>query len=266
MKYITYNRDFLLNDDFFNNKEIQELEKISRIIQINKNNVKNYKELFLNIAYATLRLEGYSTSYNNALLYLKTQNYQNTNHSFALDKEITILKNAYHTCNFIFNNYLNVSSFTTKTIHSMLSENLIATNGSMKIIDNEVQIRENIIYKPLSHSIEIESEFNFLFDIYKKISNPFNKCLFLQNNLAYLQYFEDCNKRTSRFMQIIAALENNIKPFLILFTNDNSTKLYDSYIESLTSYYETGSYKLSKEFFLYIYKTTPNFLKNGIKY
>lgn len=55
-----------------------------------------------------------------------------------------------------------VASLTTKTIHSMLSKNLLATKGTMKITDNEVQIRKNITYKPLSHLIELESEFNFL--------------------------------------------------------------------------------------------------------
>lgn len=67
MKYINYNRKFLLNDDFFNNKELQELEKISNINQLYKNKTR----LFENIAYSTLRLEGYNISYDNAMLYLK---------------------------------------------------------------------------------------------------------------------------------------------------------------------------------------------------
>lgn len=67
-------------------------------------------------------------------------------------------------------------------------------------------------------------------------------------------------------MQIIAALEKNILPFLLLFTNDNSMKLYDSYIDSLTYYYETGSYTLSKELFLDIYQNAHDWLQNNSKY
>ncbi|HFA7438646.1 TPA: Fic family protein [Neisseria gonorrhoeae] len=31
-----------------------------------------------------------------------------------------------------------------------------------------------------------------------KIENPFDRAVYLHNNLAYLRYFKDCNKRTAR--------------------------------------------------------------------
>jgi len=43
---------------------------------------------------------------------------------------------------------------------------------------------------------KLDDELNYLFKVSESISNPFNQALYIHNNLAYLQYFTDCNKRT----------------------------------------------------------------------
>ncbi|RLA06796.1 MAG: hypothetical protein DRQ51_08180 [Gammaproteobacteria bacterium] len=39
-----------------------------------------------------------------------------------------------------------------------------------------------------------------MFATLKLIKNPFNQAIYLHNNLAYLQYFSDSNKRLARVM------------------------------------------------------------------
>ncbi len=55
-------------------------------------------------------------------------------------------------------------------------------------------------YIPLATKEKLEDELNYLFKIGDKIKNPFDKALHIHKNLAYLQYFTDCNKRTVRLM------------------------------------------------------------------
>jgi hypothetical protein len=74
-------------------------------------------------------------------------------------------------------------------------------------------------------------------------ANVFEKAIYLHCNLAYLQYFEDGNKRTARMMQTAAMVKGGILP---LFFNDT---LADRYTRAVVVYYETGDYAPYVSFF-----------------
>jgi len=95
---------------------------------------------------------------------------------------------------------------------------------------------------------KLDDELNYLFKVSESISNPFNQALYIHNNLAYLQYFTDCNKRTSRLM-LNVVLKQHLK--MIYIPDEESVK---EYLRAIVSYYETGDYTLFKKYFINSYK------------
>lgn len=80
-----------------------------------------------------------------------------------------------------------------------------------------------------------------------KIENPFEKAIYAHMNIAYLQYFSDVNKRTSRLIQNLILKENNIMYFI--------PRVEDiaEYIDAMVTYYETGSYEKYVNYFIKTY-------------
>ena len=109
-------------------------------------------------------------------------------------------------------------------------------------------------YLPLLDALLLEQEIDRLFVIYATIENPYDKALYLHNNLAYLQYFIDVNKRTARLMMNIS-LKSEGK--MILIPKDEYIPIY---VGSILEYYEEGTYDLSKEFMLKSYQSVADFM------
>ncbi|HEZ3071068.1 TPA: Fic family protein, partial [Neisseria meningitidis] len=85
-----------------------------------------------------------------------------------------------------------------------------------------------------------------------KIENPFDRAVYLHNNLAYLQYFKDCNKRTARNCMTLSLMRSGFFP--CVFAPDS----YPAYAEAVVAYYETGDYGLFKKYFISAYENTVN--------
>jgi len=98
-------------------------------------------------------------------------------------------------------------------------------------------------YRPLSSSIRLKEEIKVLFSENEKYTDPFERAIHLHCNLAYLQFFQDGNKRTARLMQTAALAQCGITP---LFFRDT---LIDQYQRATVTYYETGSYEPYIDFF-----------------
>jgi len=77
----------------------------------------------------------------------------------------------------------------------------------------------------------------------------------LHNNLAYLQYFKDCNKRTARVMLNVSLKSDN--KMIYIPTGENIS----IYLKAITSYYETGKYDQSKEHFITSYQNVVDKIK-----
>lgn len=84
----------------------------------------------------------------------------------------------------------------------------------------------------------------------EKISDPFDQSLYVGCNLAYLQYFEDGNKRTSRVFQNAVLMANGLPPVLF------SANSRDEYIAATLYYYEHGDYAMHRCFTLDAYDRT----------
>jgi Fic family protein len=142
---------------------------------------------------------------------------------------------------------LKPSKETLKDLHYILSAEMVAENQRATPRDSEVVIT-GCNYIPLATKEKLEDELNYLFKVSDTIANPFNKALYIHNNLAYLQYFTDCNKRTARVMLNIA-LKDSLK--MIYIPDEESVK---EYLKAIVNYYETGDYTLFKKYFIHSYR------------
>jgi len=127
-------------------------------------------------------------------------------------------------------------------LHKILMKDLLRPEeqGIVRQIHVDITTTD---YTPPDDPLRLNTELKFLLPEAKKYQDPFEQAIYLHCNLAYLQYFTDGNKRTSRLMQTAALIRGNKLP---LFFSDT---LIDKYVRSTLTYYETGNYKPYIEFF-----------------
>ncbi len=242
---ITYNPNYLDNIDIFTPDEIKLLEELNKKVSLEKFlNNKSYIDKFgLDFIHTSALIEGntYDKLDTQALIeYGRTAGGK----KYSDAKMILNLRDAYQM--FIAKD-LKPSKQALKDLHYILSAEMVAENKRAVPRDSEVVIT-GCDYIPLATKEKLEDELNYLFKISSTINNPFNKALYVHNNLAYLQYFTDCNKRTARLMLNIV-LKDNLN--MIFIPDEESIK---EYLKSIVSYYETGNYTLFKKYFIISYK------------
>ena len=242
---ITYNPNYLENTNIFTTKEIALLEELNQNVSLKKFlNNKSYIDKFgLDFIHTSALIEGntYDKLDTQALIeYGRTAGGK----KYSDAKMILNLRDAYEI--FITQN-LKPSKQTLKDLHYILSAEMVADNQRATPRDSEVTIT-GCNYVPLATKEKLEDELNYLFKISDTIKNPFNQALYIHNNLAYLQYFADCNKRTARLM-LNVVLKNTSN--MIYIPDEESVK---EYLKSIVSYYETGDYTLFKKYFINSYK------------
>ncbi|HHS1389376.1 TPA: Fic family protein, partial [Neisseria meningitidis] len=138
-----------------------------------------------------------------------------------------------------------------KTTHSLISENLLE-KGSGGVVRRDSVTISGTDYTPLSNPQSLDTELKWLLQEAPKIENPFDRAVYLHNNLAYLQYFKDCNKRTARNCMTLSLMRSGFFP--CVFSPDS----YPAYAEAVVAYYETGDYGLFKKYFISAYENTVN--------
>lgn len=92
-------------------------------------------------------------------------------------------------------------------------------------------------YVPAVGADYLEGELTYLFEQMQRISNPAEKSIYTHLNLAYLQYFQDGNKRTARMFQTAVMIKYGLIPLLF---NEQGAR---SYMSALIQYYEQGETK-----------------------
>ncbi len=103
---------------------------------------------------------------------------------------------------------------------------------------------------PLDNPYLLEEQLQRLLDVALTINDLFEQAVFAHCNLAYLQYFKDCNKRTARLVQTAIMAAHKVTP---IFLREGAVQ---GYLISLLNYYETGDFKQYKELFLTEYEHT----------
>lgn len=242
---ITYNPDYLDKTEIFTQKEIALLEELNQKVSLEKFlSNKSYIDKFgLDFIHTSALIEGntYDKLDTQALIeYGRTAGGK----KYSDAKMILNLRDAYE---LFITKDLEPSKQTLKDLHYILSAEMVAENKRAVPRDSEVLIT-GCNYIPLATKEKLEDELNYLFKVSDTIKNPFNKALYIHNNLAYLQYFTDCNKRTARLM-LNVVLKQSLK--MIYIPDEESVK---EYLKSIVSYYETGDYSLFKKYFINSYQ------------
>ena len=242
---VTYNPNYLDHTDIFTANEIHQLEELNQQVTLEKFlNNKSYIDKFgLDFIHTSALIEGntYDKLDTQALIhYGRTAGGK----KYSDAKMILNLRDAYE---MFISKDLEPSKETLKDLHYTLSAEMVAENQRAVPRDSEVVIT-GCNYIPLATKEKLEDELNYLFKVSDAISNPFDKALYIHNNLAYLQYFTDCNKRTARVMLNIA-LKDSLK--MIYIPDEESVK---EYLKAIVNYYETGNYMLFKKYFIHSYR------------
>lgn len=243
------------NEDIFTECEIHELESLNQKFSpfMLEDNESLKEKLSFDFIYTSAKIEGNTYTIAEAKTLLETKLPVSTK---KIDDGIMLL-NIQAAFNYVFDFKPEISKQTIKELHQILSQ------GLLKNPANVGNFRQNPIYIsgtdyiPLANFYELENELDKLLVKFHDIKNPYTKALFLHNNIAYLQCFEDCNKRLSRMLQNLSLIKNDK---LFLSYNANNADIVASYIDAVLQYYNTGSYEKSRAFFINEYKKTFMFL------
>ena len=241
---MNFNPAFLEYKPIFTQEELNILEEINKNISLElflKN--KNLTEKFgFDFVYTSAKIEGNTYSKAEALTLLdygKTSGGKN----YSDAKMLLNLNKAFK---FILNDDCMINKHKIRTIHHILADDLVEDEALGSVRKKGVLIKGSD-YVPLNNSISLESELDRLLEIIKTIDNPYDKALYMHNNLAYLQYFVDVNKRTARTM-LNLSLKCDDKMLLI-----PQEEFIPLYVDGVLEYYEKGTYEASKEFFIKSY-------------
>ena len=244
---IPYNSNFLDNTDIFSKEELEKLQTLNEKVSLSHFlSNKSYIEKFgMDFIHTSAKIEGNTYDKHDTytlLEYGRTAGGKKYNDA----KMILNMKSAYDT---FIREDLTVSKETLKDVHFILSDEMVAPNERVMSRDSEVTIKASS-YIPLATKEKLDDELNYMLKKYETIENPFNKALYIHCNLAYLQYFKDCNKRTARMMLNISLKSNDMMLYI-----PNEEKVGD-YLKAIVTYYETGSYTKFKRYFIESYAET----------
>jgi len=242
---ITYNPQYLDNRDIFTKDELDFLEELNRKVSLKDFlSNKSYVDKFgLDFIYTSALIEGNTydkLDTQTLILYGRTAGGKR----YSDAKMILNLRDAYE---LFISKDLKPTKETLKDLHYILSNEMVIESARANPRDGEVTIM-GCDYIPLATKEKLNDELNYLFKISQSIENPFNKALYIHNNLAYLQYFTDCNKRTARVM-LNVVLKDADK--MIYIPDERSIR---EYLKSIIDYYETGNYESFKRYFIDSYK------------
>ena len=242
-----HNPAFVLYRPIFSEHALERLRTLSRRYSLSrfKNDFRNYEEMMVDFVYISAKIEG------NTYDRLDTDN--------LLRLGITAGGKRYTDAVMLLNlrrAFEMVMQATPETVlnldylsrlHKVITRDLLPESEQGLGRRHAVQIGGSDS-RPLADPLRLRTEVLFVLEEALKYAEPFEQSVYLHCNLAYLQYFSDGNKRTSRLMQTAALVQGGALP---LFFSDT---LIDIYQRAVVHYYETGDYTPYVDFFLENYE------------
>jgi Fic family protein len=226
-----------------------DLEKVSFILDNSYNKLsnlisKNIQNLAVAWSYYSGKIEGNTYSFVETDLLL-TDGITSTKKM----EDAVMLKNLYNT--FISQiecakagNTQDINVTTLLSLHKSITAGLLHEEQSGRLRQEPVFIN-GTNYVPPKTAIELQDKLEQILKLQTEYKNPLEKAIFSHCNIAKLQPFRDGNKRTSRIVESIVLMNNNIIPVY-------STKEEDivNYKKCLLYFYETNDYSEYKDYFL----------------
>jgi fido (protein-threonine AMPylation protein) len=238
----------ILNDGLFSEEEIEILEKNNEKYIETRNKLakespaifrKEWERLIIELSWKSSEIEGNTYTLLETEALIKEMR-------FAKGKdraEAQMILNHKKTLDFILTNanyFANIDLDKIIKIHELLTEKI---DIKKDFRDHPVGIT-GTIYRPIPKRKDIEIAMEKLTEALSTATNPFVKAFVVLIMIAYIQPFEDGNKRTSR---IIANA--------ILYANDKSMLSYRDvdtieYKKAMILFYEQNNISHIKEMFI----------------
>lgn len=247
---VFYNDDVIRNLDLFSESEKQYLRSLSDSCAGADffHNQGVFSKYCFEFAFTTVKIEGSALSKQDVASVLNTGRCLNP----APLNDLIMVRNLKEAYQYIAGNDLIPNLSAANELHQILANGILqpADLGNMKSEPDYVQC--DFTFNPLGPGSLLAAEMETLFANFAKLTDPFDRALYIHNNLIYLQYFADCNKRTARSMQLLSMKYDGVCPLVLI---DNATvRMYLDYLDCLSAYLESGSYAKSKEFFIANYE------------
>ncbi|UNU73374.1 Fic family protein [Moraxella nasovis] len=252
-KPIAYNPEKLLYKPIFTKDELAYLEALNSVSKseylLSPRNIQSFS---ISFAHTSAVLEGNTYSAVEAELLL-TLGQTGAHRQLS---EALMLKTMQSSFNYIVEESQHSKtdarrplSYIVKNAHAMVSEGILNQQycGTAR---NEPVLITATDYIPSDIPQQLEDGLQIIETEYDSIKNTFEKAVYIHQNLSYLQYFYDHNKRTARNMCAYTLLADNKMP--VMFT-ERST---EEYARAVISYYESepADYSAFKDYFIASYE------------
>lgn len=135
-----------------------------------------------------------------------------------------------------------------RNLHSLLMNGLLADPNAVGAIRRRIVNIADSVYLPAQVPAFLEDMLNLIVDKARQIKNPIEAAFFLWINIAYLQPFEDGNKRTSRLSANLPLILNNCAPLSFLDVS------VPDYAFAMMAVYEKQDVTMATELFEWTYR------------
>lgn len=205
---------------------------------------KVLEQLLIDLSWHSSRLEG------NRKSLLDTRKLFAKGRSTGDDLDATMLLNHKDAIEFMVDAVpeYGITVPVVRNIQSLLMQGLLENSESVGAIRNTVVNITNSVYLPTQAPALLEEMLGLVIEKARHIKNPVESAFFLWVNIAYLQPFEDGNKRTSRLCANLPLMLSNCAPLSFLDVEQAD------YAIAVTGVYERLDVTLAVELFAWTYR------------
>lgn len=173
---------------------------------------KVLEQLLIDLSWYSSRLEG------NRKSLLDTRELFARGRGDASDPDVTMLLNHKEAIEFMVDAVPEegITVLVVRNLHALLTQGLLADETAAGKIRHRIVNIDGSAYQPLQVPSLIEELLNEVVAKARLVRNPIEAAFFLWVNIAYLQPFEDGNKRTSRLSANLPLLLYNCAPLSFL--------------------------------------------------
>jgi Fic family protein len=248
---VTYRRDFVdlykPNEIFLLPRELaEELTALGRVreqLPAGTYVRKVLEQLLIDLSWSSSRLEG------NRYTLLDTEELFKSG-AAATDSDGVMLLNHKAAIEFLVD-AVPTQGLTTgivRNLHAVLMQDLLADVASLGAIREKVVNISGTTYVPTQVPALLMEMFERIISTAQRINNPMEAAFFLWVNLAYLQPFEDGNKRVSRLAANIPLMLYNQAPLSFLDVDR------EDYALAMMGVYETCDVSMAVDLFAWTYR------------
>lgn len=205
---------------------------------------KVLEQLLIDLSWHSSRLEG------NRKSLLDTRELFAKGRSPSDDEDATMLLNHKEAIEFMVDAVpeYGITAPVVRNIQSLLMQGLLDNPDSIGAIRKTVVNITNSVYLPTQVPSLLEEMLGIIIEKARHIKNPIEAAFFLWLNVAYLQPFEDGNKRTSRLCANLPLMLSNCAPLSFLDVER------EDYALSVMGVYERLDVTMAIELFEWTYR------------